>query len=725
MGWFDEQIQQKIEDQENDLNDVLMEMAGIVMNDSFHVHFTGSRAVVRNATNELLTYFHKGEVEVPESITEPDQVLEYLCSVAGLMKRPVTLEHGWYRNLMGAMLGTLKEDGTMIAILPGRFGRYHYYNPKTRKKIRINRRTEKQIDREAICFYNGLPEGRLSKKDIRVFMRENIFLSDVAAVVAAILLSMIVGLFFAPLTRILYGAVLPSGNITVMLSLLIFILTLKLFQSAMDVLKDLNNKKIVTKLQIPLQAAGIMRILNLPTSFFRNYSAGDLASRVELIPQLCEIVCNNGVIIVTLAVCGVAYCIQISAYSLSLVKPVIYQIVAVLIFSYAIFRLRSRNRRKVLNCQAKETGKVYAILSAINKIRLTGSEKVMFSHWAEEYSKVVTSQYEIPFPLKISHSLPVIISLITLLFLYFNAAKVQLDSEIWFAFIAIYGMITGVLQSMTDSIDKMAAVGPLYDMLKPFFEIDSENSGRRKQISHLQGSIEVNNVTFSYTPESPNVLEHLSLNIRKGEYVAIVGKTGCGKSTLLRLLLGFEKPKSGQIYFDGISLTNLDLQSLRQNIGVVTQDGKLFLGDIYSNIVICKPTLTVEDAWKAAEIAGIADDIRRMPMGMNTLISEDNGGVSGGQRQRLMIARAVAHRPPILFFDEATSALDNISQKIVSDSLAEMNCTRLVIAHRLSTIRACDRILVMDGGRVVANGNYETLVETSPIFAELVERQSL
>ena len=290
---------------------------------------------------------------------------------------------------------------------------------------------------------------------------------------------------------------------------------------------------------------------------------------------------------------------------------------------------------------------------------------------------------------------------------------------------ASYGMITAALQTLTDSIDDIAGISPLYDMVRPFLETETENFGKRRQVSRLQGKIEVNNVSFSYSPETPNVLEHLSLSIKKGEYVAIVGKTGCGKSTLFRLLLGFETPNSGRIYYDGKALDNLDLQSVRQNIGSVTQDGKLFLGDIYSNIVICKPTLTLDNAWKAAELAGIADDIRSMPMGMHTLISEDNGGISGGQRQRLMIARAIAHQPPILFFDEATSALDNISQKIVTDSLAGMNCTRLVIAHRLSTIRACDRILVLDKGKIVADGDYETLVRTSPVFAELVERQSL
>ena len=213
--------------------------------------------------------------------------------------------------------------------------------------------------------------------------------------------------------------------------------------------------------------------------------------------------------------------------------------------------------------------------------------------------------------------------------------------------------------------------------------------------------------------------------MRPGQYVAVVGRTGCGKSTLMRLLLGFETPQKGAVYYDGHDLASLDAASLRRNIGVVLQNGKLFQGDIFSNIVVSAPWLTLDDAWEAAEMAGIADDIRAMPMGMRTMISEGSGGVSGGQRQRLTIARAIAPKPKILMFDEATSALDNITQRTVAESLDSLKCTRLVIAHRLSTIRECDRIVVLDGGHIAEDGTYDELVEAGGLFAELVKRQQL
>ena len=223
----------------------------------------------------------------------------------------------------------------------------------------------------------------------------------------------------------------------------------------------------------------------------------------------------------------------------------------------------------------------------------------------------------------------------------------------------------------------------------------------------------------------PYVIDGLNLTIKSGQYVAIVGKTGCGKSTLMRLLLGFEKPDKGSIYYDGKNMNDIELRSLRRKIGVVMQNGSLFMGDIYSNIVISAPELSLDDAWEAARQAGIAEDIEKMPMGMNTLIAEGAGGISGGQKQRIMIARAIAPKPKILMFDEATSALDNITQKIVSDSLDKLNCTRIVIAHRLSTIKQCDRIIVLDKGNIIEDGTYEELIKNNGYFAELVERQQI
>jgi ABC-type bacteriocin/lantibiotic exporter with double-glycine peptidase domain len=223
----------------------------------------------------------------------------------------------------------------------------------------------------------------------------------------------------------------------------------------------------------------------------------------------------------------------------------------------------------------------------------------------------------------------------------------------------------------------------------------------------------------------PLLFDGLTLKIRSGQYVAVVGKTGCGKSTLVRLLLGFETPQKGAIYYDNQDISKLDKRSLRRNFGVVLQNSKLMQGNVFSNITVSAPWLTLDDAWEAAKFAGIAEDIRAMPMGMHTIITEGSGGISGGQRQRLMIARAIASKPKILIFDEATSALDNITQQHIASSLSKLKCTRIVLAHRLSTIKQCDRIIVLDDGKIIEDGSYDELIKNGGFFAELIQRQRL
>ena len=327
--------------------------------------------------------------------------------------------------------------------------------------------------------------------------------------------------------------------------------------------------------------------------------------------------------------------------------------------------------------------------------------------------------------MKVASVITVGISLIGTLVMYTLAVKSGVSVSEFYAFSAAYGMVNAAFMALAGIAMGVAQIRPVLEMAKPIMEAVPEVAEDKIVISRLSGAIELNNVTFRYTDDMPPVLDDLSLKIRPGQYVAIVGKTGCGKSTLMRIMLGFETPQKGAVYYDGRDLKRIDLKSLRRKIGAVMQNGKMFTGDIFSNITISAPWLTLDDAWEAAEIAGMADDISRMPMGMHTIISEGQGGISGGQRQRLLIARAVAPKPRILMFDEATSALDNITQKQVSEALDRMKCTRIVIAHRLSTIRQCDRIIVLDKGKIVEDGSYEELIAKNGFFAELVSRQRL
>ena len=293
------------------------------------------------------------------------------------------------------------------------------------------------------------------------------------------------------------------------------------------------------------------------------------------------------------------------------------------------------------------------------------------------------------------------------------------------SFNVAYGMMLAAVASMANMASEIAQIGPIIELVEPVLSTEPEVADDKPVVSKLSGTIEVSGLTFRYKEGSPYILHNLSFHIKSGEYVAIVGKSGCGKSTLVRLLLGFEQANRGSIFYGPYDVGKVDLRSLRRSIGTVTQDGRLLSGSIASNITISMPLATLDDAWKAAEIAGVADEIRKMPMEMQTIISEGTGGISGGQRQRIMIARAVCGNRKILILDEATSALDNVTQRQVAESLSNLGCTRIVIAHRLSTVKKCDRILVLDGGRIAEEGTYDELIARDGLFAELVSRQQL
>jgi len=277
--------------------------------------------------------------------------------------------------------------------------------------------------------------------------------------------------------------------------------------------------------------------------------------------------------------------------------------------------------------------------------------------------------------------------------------------------------------ALSDALIGVNLIIPLYQRLRPILETLPEDDTSKINPRALTGSIEVSHVSFRYREDGPLVLKDVSFEIKEGDYVALVGTSGCGKSTLFRILLGFEKPETGEIYYDGQDLAKLDIRAVRRQLGVVLQNGQLMTGNILSNIIGTNHRLTIEDAWEAARMAGIEEDIREMPMGMFTIISEGAGTISGGQKQRLMIARAIVNKPRIIFFDEATSALDNKTQAIVSQSLEKLQATRVVIAHRLSTIMNCNRILVMNQGRIVEQGTYEELMAKQGVFADLAKRQ--
>ena len=441
--------------------------------------------------------------------------------------------------------------------------------------------------------------------------------------------------------------------------------------------------------------------------------------------MLCKMLASTVLSAGLTSVFSLIYISQIFVYAPALVVPALIIILVTVVFSVVSSLVQMKLSIRRMELSGKEDGMTYALITGIQKIKLAGAEKRAFARWGNLYAENARLAYSPPMFIRLNSVISLAISLAGTIIMYVMAVKSGISVADYYAFDTAYGMVSGAFASLAGIALTVAQIKPILNMVKPFFDAVPEVSDGKQVITRLSGGIELSNVSFRYSENMPLVVDDMSLKIRPGQYVAIVGKTGCGKSTLMRLLLGFEHPQKGAIYYDGRDLERIDLRSLRRRIGAVMQNGKLFQGDIYSNIVISAPWLSQEEAWEAAELAGIADDIRTMPMGMNTIISEGSGGISGGQRQRLMIARAIAPKPKILMFDEATSALDNITQKKISEALASLKCTRIVIAHRLSTIKQCDRIIVLDRGKIIEDGKYDELIEKNGFFAELVARQRL
>lgn len=469
----------------------------------------------------------------------------------------------------------------------------------------------------------------------------------------------------------------------------------------------------------------MMRVLSLPADFFKKYSSGELSNRVQYLQILCNQIVSIVMTTGLASAFSLVYIVQIAGFAPALVVPSLVVVLATFLISVIAILMQIRISREQMELASKEQGMSYALISGIQKIRLSGAEKRIFANWGNLYAKESNLLYNPPLFLKINSVITMAITMIGTIVMYYLAVRSHVSVSEYYAFNTAYGMVSGAFTTLAGVTLSVAQIKPILEMVKPILDAEPEIAQDKEVVTRLSGGIELNNVTFRYDENMPPVLDNLSLKIRSGQYVAIVGSTGCGKSTLMRIMLGFEKPQKGAVYYDGKDLNRIDLKSLRRKIGVVMQNGRLFNGDIYSNIVISAPELTIDDAWEAADLAGMKEDIENMPMGMYTILSEGMGGISGGQRQRLMIARAIAPKPKILMFDEATSALDNVTQKKVSESLDKLKCTRIVIAHRLSTIRQCDRIVVLDKGHIIEDGNYDELIAQNGFFAELVARQRL
>jgi NHLM bacteriocin system ABC transporter ATP-binding protein len=476
-----------------------------------------------------------------------------------------------------------------------------------------------------------------------------------------------------------------------------------------------------------VQAAVWDRLIALPLPFFRDYSAGELATRAMGVEEIRRVMTGAVVTGLLAGVFSLANLALLFWYDPVLGAVGAGLIVVSLVVSITVGVLQLHGQRGILELRSRISGMMLQFLTGIAKLKLAGAEPQAFSLWARAFGEQRDRQFHnraLGVRLAVFNAAyPVLCSI-----LLFTLAAGRLGSASalgtgeFLGFVAAFGLCLGAVLSTSTAVLQALSAVPLYEQVKPILRTSPEVRPGKDDPGELSGAIELQHVSFRYAADGPQVLRDVSVRIHPGEFVAFVGPSGSGKSTLFRLLLGFETPEVGSVSFDEQDLAGLDVEAVRRQMGVVLQSGRVMTGDLFTNIA-GSSAATLDDAWEAARMAGLDDDIRRMPMGMHTMVSDGGGTLSGGQRQLLMIARAIVNRPRILLMDEATSALDNRTQAIVSASLDGLRATRVVIAHRLSTIQRADRIHVLVAGAITESGTYDELMARDGVFASMARRQ--
>lgn len=651
--------------------------------------------------------------------------VEDIAHVSHFSIREIVLDENWYRRDCGALLAYTEEQNHPVVCIPISPGKYTAYDAVSKKWCVVNEKYAAALKPKGYVFYRPFPNKPMKLKDLFSFGMKGVYKSDLVRLVVYSLLGTLIGLLMPMMNEQLYDRFIPMGNSAGLVQLCGVILSCAVGNMTFTIVKNLASFRGMNTMEYAVQSAAYDRLFNLPESFFRAYDSADLAQRAMGISEIYNTLADVVINMLFSAVFSLMYLWRMFRYSkkLSIVSLIMLAVCMALIVWIGIVQTKYESEKMEVDSKAQSC--MYQFLSGISKIRIAGVENRALYEYLKPYtqSRRINIRKE-----KMTVGVNTLVGSMDTVFsivLYYLMIKNSMDLSVgaFMGFTSAFGAFSSAMLQIASSMLTVNDVKPAYDRCKPILETLPEWDEDTAMPGNLTGDIEVNHVTFSYDKDSGTVLNGVSMHIKAGEYIGIAGSSGCGKSTLLKLLLGFEKPDVGKIYYDGKDIDGIDKRQLRKKFGVVLQDGKLIGGSIYENITITAPGTKLERVNQVIRDVGLEDDIRQMPMGLHTVLAENSGTISGGQQQRILIARAIVNKPKIIYFDEATSALDNVTQAMVCETLESLQATKVVIAHRLSTVMNCDRIFVMDKGEIVEEGSYQELMARKGRFYDLAVRQ--
>lgn len=635
------------------------------------------------------------------------------------------LKNRWFRKNNGDFIVLDKNEKPFLCIAKGSRSN-KLYDPETDTVTRITDKTVQTLSEKAYMICRPLPfSKRLGLKDLFMFCKNSVRASDVVWLAVLTVLTALIGIVPPTIIQKLYDVYVPLGAKNTLLQLGCVMGSFMAANILFAIAKNLVNFKISSGMSYDVQNALYDRLFNLPECFFKRFDAADLAQRVMVSGSVISSLSDMLFASVTALICLVVFFVRMITFSEKLTAA---GCIAVTVYAAIYFMISNAaigHKRRSMELESDANSKMFQFLNGISKIRIAGVEDRALLEYIKPYIKLCNCEEKIGIISNRGKVLSLVSGSIFFAVLFMIVIGIEQGISIgtFVAFGSMFAAFSAIVMKLIDNLIGVKLCSPMLDRLKPILSEIPELNDEKELPGDISGAIEINNVKFSYSPDEGTVLSDVSINIKSGEYVGIVGASGSGKSTLIKLLLGFEKPSSGKIYFDNKDIESMDKRELRKKMGVVLQDGKLISGSIFDNIKITSPNATVQDVEKAIAAAGLDKDIKKMPMGIHTVLSEDGGTISGGQQQKILIARALISDPKILIFDEATSALDNITQNMICDTIEKLDATRVVIAHRLSTIMKCDRIIVIDEGKIVEQGTFDELMQSEGMFCKMAKRQ--
>jgi NHLM bacteriocin system ABC transporter ATP-binding protein len=655
--------------------------------------------------------------------------LEAIARASRIRMRRVTLRDNWWEKDGGPILGYTQADNHPVALLPISDCRYELLDPSDPHSVPVDRRIAKLLAPVGYTFYRPLPIVLKTQSLLQFAVQGHV--RELIIVVAAGILSTLLGMLAPQATAILIDTAIPDANRDLLGQIALGLMATAFGSTLFQLTQGFALMRLDIFASSSIQAGVWDRLLNLKVGFFRQYAIGDLNSRVGAISQIHSKLSNTVLKTIFSSVFSFLNLGLLFFYSMPLATIAVVVALVNIIVTVVSGILTLRQVRPLLAQQGQLFGVVVQLINGVTKLRVAGAESRAFAYWGKQYRqqlKLILGTQGIEDTLAVINK--VLPAIVTAALFWFAITLLKqspsqgggLSTGTFLAFNAAFGTFISGATSLSSTAIDVLGVLPLWKRADPILSAIPEVDAGKTDPGRLAGKLSVDRVVFRYRDDGALTLDDVSFQAEPGEFIALVGPSGSGKSTLLRLLLGFETPESGTIAYDGQDLTGLNLTAVRRQLGVVLQNNRLMSAPLFENIA-SGAAISMDEAWEAARMAGFADDIAAMPMGMHTLISEGGTNLSGGQRQRLAIAKSLVLKPKILLFDEATSALDNRTQAIVSHSLEQLHVTRIVIAHRLSTIRNADRIYVLAAGRIVQQGTFDRLAQQEGLFAQLIARQ--